>query len=97
MTDYSGFGLAQIKREGVCFDFETGEEVDRKDYKPSPTRWIEMCYDPREDVSHMNDLITTISQLIDTKLLASEPNHLTEDDVYLLIKHIANKFVSGGY
>ncbi len=91
----SGFGLPPLKREGACYiDHKevTKEEYDHyKAEHPSTTRWIELCYDSEEDMSNALPIFDTISQMIDFNLVREKL--FTEDDAYLLIKALANKYV----
>lgn len=88
---FEGFGLAVAKAEGESFVFIPGDFASEDKGLP-PTRWIEMCYDPSEDVTHLEPLIETITQLIDSKLISLNKGNITNDDVYLLIKSLANKY-----
>jgi hypothetical protein len=87
----AGFGLAPIKREGELLSYEDGKQVDPKDYKPSKTRWIEMCYDPDEDLSHID--LEPFREVFQTQQMC---NSYTEDDIYLIIKALANEFIEEG-
>ena len=91
------FGLAKIKQEGKTLSYDTQATFKPLKFrKPnSETRWIELCYDPKEDTSKINALTETIAQLIDSNLLSSQ-SPLTEDDCYLLIKTLANKYIPEG-
>ena len=90
MSNDTGLGLAQVKSEGRSIPFSPGELTPSKESQK--TRWIEMCYDPKEDVSHLESYIKTISQVIDSGIISSNKGSLTKDDVYLIIKSIANKY-----
>jgi len=88
MTDITEFGLAQLKPEGACIDYSSGKETPMVNHNPSETRWIELCYDPKEDMSHID--IEPFREVFQTQQLC---NSYTEDDIYLIIKAIANEFV----
>ena len=89
MSDVLDFGLSPLKKEGelIVFDDKSTTEADPDRL---PTRWIEMCYDPNECTSHIENVEQTIIGLIDSKRISGE---FSEDDVYLLVKSIANKLV----
>jgi hypothetical protein len=98
MTDINegiaGFGLAQVKREGSIINAVTGKEVSAVDaamYKPSNTRWIEFCYDPDESLGRIN--LEPFIEVIQTEKLC---NNYTEDEMYLIIKSLANEFLAVG-
>lgn len=81
-----GFGLAEAKPEGQAMSFDPLHFGS--DASVSNTRWIEVCYDPEEDVSHLP--IDQIREAMQTAILC---NNLSNDDVYLMIKAIANEFI----
>jgi hypothetical protein len=85
----AGFGLAQVKREGSIINLGTSEEAAM--YKPSATRWIELCYDPDESLGRIN--LEPFIEAIQTEKLC---NNYTEDEMYLIIKSLANKFLAVG-
>jgi hypothetical protein len=87
-----GFGLAQVKCEGEIRNYDGGEKVDPKDYKPSQTRWIEMCYDPEEDMGRID--LEPFREVFQTQQVC---NSYTEDEIYLIVKALANEFVNDGY
>jgi hypothetical protein len=86
-----GFGLAPIKSEGDIRSYDGGEEGDPKDYKPSKTRWIEMCFDPDEDMSHID--LEPFREVFQTQQMC---NNYTEDDMHLIVKALANEFIEEG-
>jgi len=94
---FKRFGLVSSKPEGEFVIMDPGEIESQGSIvicEQVKTRWIEMCYDPSEDVTHLEPIIETISQLLDSKLISSNEGNITEDDVYLIIKSIANKFIN---
>ena len=88
MTDITDFGLATVKMEGACTDYSSGKETPMVNHNPSETRWIELCYDPEEDMSCID--IESIFSRIDKEI---KDSNYTDDEVYLIIKSIANRYV----
>lgn len=86
--DFKGYGLATVKAEGGVSSFdhlvEFNGELDK-----SETRWIEMCYDPAEDMSHID--LDPFREAFQTQQLC---NNYTDDDMYLIIKSLANEFIN---
>ena len=87
MNNDTGFGLAQVKREGTTANYLTGKKGAHTKLQ-GETRWIELCYDPKEDVSHID--LDPIRQTLQDQIAM---NKYSEDDVYLMIKSIANEFL----
>tara|TARA_R110000851_G_scaffold258323_1_gene410750 strand:+ start:99 stop:386 length:288 start_codon:yes stop_codon:yes gene_type:complete len=88
------FGLAQVKREGSIVNVATGKEVSAEEaglYKPSKTRWIELCYDPNESMGRID--LEPLREAIQTQ---QSCNNYTEDEMYLIIKSLANEFIAEG-
>jgi hypothetical protein len=84
----SGFGLVPIKPEGERISFDNLES--KGDKAPAPkTRWIEMCYNPSEDMSHID--LGPFREVFQTQ---QSCNGYTDDDIYLIIKSIANEFIN---
>ena len=98
MENMTGFGLASVKREGstVLVDKEQGMKLAmEQDNAISKTRWIELCFDPEESTARVDVALDSIYQCIDDSVLIS-PAGLTEDDIYLMVKSIANKYLPEG-
>lgn len=86
------FGLAHDKPEGSAISMDTGKNVSATEDAPSgpsKTRWIEMCYDPNEDMSHID--LEPFREAFQTQ---QSCNGYTDDDMYLIIKAIANEFIN---
>ena len=94
MNDITTFGLAQIKQEGHTFNLKTGEShkttpEELSDARADKTsRWIELHYDSKEDMSHID--IEPFREVFQTQQAC---NNYTDDDMYLIIKDLANEFV----
>ncbi len=83
------FGLAKVKSEGIIVDYDDGMPDNGQ---ISETRWIEMCYDPEDNITHID--LEPIREVIQTQQLR---NGYTDDDMYLMITALANEFVPKGY
>jgi len=90
VVSQDGFGLAVLKPEGGAIEMDGGRAVDPDSISESKTRWIEMCYDPDEEI---HSEATNIAQWLEVKF---EICSMSEDDRYKIIKHLANKFVEEG-
>ena len=74
------FGLAQAKVEGEVIDLDSKHQGSDE---VSTTTWVEMCYDPKEELSDTAEsMLLTMTGMI-------KSNNLTEDDTYRLIKKLA--------
>ena len=87
------FGLAQLKPEGGAAVFDTAipQRSHPKRKEISKTRRIELCYDPSESMGRIN--LAPLRDYIQTQ---QSCNNYTEDEMYLIIKSLANEFIPKG-
>mgnify|MGYP005839356849 CR=1 FL=1 len=85
-TEMEEFGLATVKGEGDAISYDIGAEPFTGPAMPDNSYWIEMNCDPDEDISHLSRVAGKAIKVIDSY-------KLSKDDKYLLIKHLAMKYV----
>jgi hypothetical protein len=97
MCENAYHGLAQVKTEGQALNFDDDESYATtpddiiQAAKNDKSRWIELRYDPKEDTANIDTMLETVSELIDIELIKGSMS--IDDDVYLLIKCLANRYV----
>ena len=86
----AGLGLATLKTEGGVAVFDAAIQHPKRK-ETSKTRRIELCYDPSESMGRIN--LAPLRDYIQTQ---QSCNNYTEDEMYLIIKSLANEFIAEG-
>ena len=85
--------LATLKTEGAAAVFDTAipQRSRPKRREISKTRLIELWYDPKESLGRID--LEPIREAIQAQ---QSCNNYTEDEMYLIIKSLANEFIPKG-
>ena len=86
----AGLGLATLKTEGGVAVFDTAIQHPKRK-ETSKTRRIELCYNPKESLGRID--LGPIREAIQDQ---QSCNNYTENEMYLIIKSLANEFIAEG-